>query len=417
MAGSDMEFHIPCGMQIEQVRSREQVGAIPCLIVPRTISTDDFFMKTADITSHYKGPMIFELGTITDKTTDEQIARLQMIDKARNMYGPQVRSMIKMKIDSLLRLNDHGIKADQTPRIQDYEQCYDELRHKASIVADEAHRLGFVVEYENRTHPNYAQPGPESTIPIDPQIRWQGAWSPYPALILELFSDSENIARMLKGTRGHLQLDTEHLSHAAQYSVIFNLEDAISGIRRTETLSDKEKEILSTYGTGQDGEILFDYNALSPEEEKILDKYGYIARRGQPFVFARRRSFRYELETVSECDIGSVTLGFQAYQSFWDVVDGERQLKIGSHLPNISKKYIQDDAIRMEIAENCAALHNHTWQMMNSKGIIAIELEPQLDDGQKLIYCGPVWETEVRKGMEQLRQNLQRTKTQAPYYF
>lgn len=270
------------------------------------------------------------------------------------------------------------------------------------------------LEFENPPQPNF---GRHPSLPVDPSPRWSGKWSPVPVFDGAFSASSKDIAELLGSLPdAQLQLDIEHLVQTVEYGHVF----AIDGGPHRRLVGDLEPQqlsLLERYGERDPKEVLFDYEGMSDSEHSFLHEHGYTVRKGQPLVYDKRLSFRRELDAVLMHPITTITPGFQVYQLIHDDGPMDAIPRIGSHMPGIHPRYVHAHALREELLDKVACIHQYLWQRVRQTSIEFVELEPQIDGGAGPVYGGAVWAEHMRFAADQLRELQDRPTRHAPEYF
>jgi len=139
-----------------------------------------------------------------------------------------------------------------------------------------------------------------------------------------------------------------------------------------------------------------------------MEDYGYVVRKDQPLVYERKVTLKDELDCIakSEIQLRSITPGFQVWQGISDVRNGENVLIIGSHLPGLTRKYVNDDIVRQDLQDKSRTIHALSLKFMKRKIIKVVELEPEIDNGKKKVHSGPPWPEETKEMERQMKENF-----------
>jgi hypothetical protein len=395
-----LTFHYPClvgsGVGLKQLESRLRTGFEPSLIIRNLLTADEI----KQLEPQLRGEVSFDIGACPRPSVETFPALIKHIGNLAKEYS--FTPSICYKFGLAGRPGQFDLGTYQ----KNYDAHLDIIKQHRDIAAS----YGATIVLENDPRPDYTF-GTDLAAP-DPQPRWQGKWSATPCFNGTMLSSAKDITDIVSEIKGSkLQLDIEHLAQTVQWGNIFNLQSAKDNILRYKDLDTGRQEILETYGMNlKENNIVFDYSNMSTEEQRFLDRFGYIFRPGQPPVYQNKKTLESELKDIVPVPITSVTPGFQVYHAINEVVNGKKMQVIMSHLPGITTQYIHNDSRRGIIAQMLRPIHKMVWQFMENKNIKDVEIEAHVDDGQKLVYDGPAWEAQAMEARKQLRWNFMRAK-------
>jgi len=440
---SNITWHAPCGIddkqRLAQFVSRVEGGWTPTIGLKAPLSPD----LTAQLAQYVKDydvkGVMFDLG----------IGVCKGEDKGRPLFGPRVNYIaarvqqdpdhfsptVLIKLDSSLNVSredlDLNAKISGPDHLAALERTVDDLAWIAAYAQDRELRIAV----ENRPEPNYGY-HPEGKLPRpDPEPRWKNAkgqtiWSAVPRFTGSFASNAQEILYILSRVPGvALNLDMEHLSQVAGPGHIFNLENAPEGRLRYGDLTSEQQWGLQNLGLSyREEDVLFDLTDIRDEERDMLASLGYLVREGQPRIYGHRLTLEGEVRRLADAakagglDIELLTPGFQVYQGMLDTRNGQDTLIIGSHLPGITPRYIHDAGLRLKLMREIMPVHALARLLIESAGVRDLEVEIQVDDGEKVVYQGPIWEADAAEARRQTEQNLLvagegHTYVQLPYYF
>lgn len=391
--------------ELAQIKSRVDDGYLPYVIYTKEqpVEIKEKFLKYI---SENKVNVSFDIGNCFARGMETTLALLDSVCDMQKRQPELISNGIKMKCDAAVNFPKEFIL---TPGIDmnQYIDVHSQTIRKMAELHEAAQKRGVVLEIENRPRPEYSFK--DERVSPDPQIRWGANWSAVPKFTAEVFSDADeilNMTRRFPSTR--LQLDIEHLSQNTQYANIFNFENARNGRLRFGDLTKEQKQIMSTYGFNMEAEdVIFDYT-LTKGEELILDDFGYVLRKDQPLVYKKKVTLEDELHKLMMQSNGmrSITPGFQVYQGFFDIRDGKHVLLIGSHMPGITERYVKDAEVREDLTSKIKTIHALAYKVIDKMRINVVELEPQVDDGTKVVYFGPSWSEQAREMVKQIKENF-----------
>nr|AQS29455.1 hypothetical protein [uncultured archaeon]AQS29483.1 hypothetical protein [uncultured archaeon] len=413
----DLVFHAPCVVNDKvgtaQLRQRLEMGFAPSIIYRGNLSEKTIDELRGTIRETNKS-ISFDFGEAKE---DQKYSDMLAFISHLCSDFPNVERAVGIKPGSAVgysAFTGRGIPFS----IGEYKQAFAKHSEFLRRLAEEADNLDLSFELENRPEPNYAffPDGNHGSVPIDTAPRWGGKWSPFVQFIGTFGASYKNIQKIISSMDGgaSLHLDLEHLAQTCQWGSVFNFGRMHTGILRIGDLTVDERQAMVSCGIeGEDEEVLVDYLNLTKDEESFLDDFGFVFRTGQPPVYGRRLTLCGELDNLrSNVPVDGITPGFQVYQGLID----EGRYVIGSHMPGITEQYIKDPELRRRLTGEIREIHQAGKLFMEKEGITDVEIEFQIDDGQRTVYDGPEWEAQTREGLRQLKDNLKDKPSEKPFY-